>query len=87
MEFLGYRFGWNYRRTGDSAYIGNRPSQASVQSICRKISERKVRSDDRAASLPGGLEAFAVPSTATAPPATSPLVSRLPSSIEQPSAR
>ena len=22
MEFLGYRFGWNYRRTGDSAEIG-----------------------------------------------------------------
>ncbi len=40
MEFLGYRFGWNYRPHGGHAYIGNRPSKASVQSICRKISER-----------------------------------------------
>ena len=43
MEFLGYRFGWNYRRTGGRAYIGNRPSRASVQSICRKISEQTER--------------------------------------------
>ena len=40
MEFLGYQFGWNYRPHGGHAYIGNRPSKASVQSICRKISER-----------------------------------------------
>ncbi len=39
MEFLGYRIGRNYRPTGKGAYIGTRPSQASVQSICRKISE------------------------------------------------
>ena len=40
MAFLGYRFGWNYRRNGGDAYIGNRPSKASVQGICRKISEQ-----------------------------------------------
>ena len=39
MEFLGYRFGWNYRPSRGWAYIGNRPSKASVQSICRRISE------------------------------------------------
>ena len=39
MEFLGYRFGWNYRPSLGQAYIGNRPSKASVQSICRRISE------------------------------------------------
>ena len=39
MEFLGYRLGRNYRPTGQGAYIGSRPSKASVQSICRKISE------------------------------------------------
>ena len=39
MEFLGYRFGWNYRPSRGQAYIGNRPSKASVQSICRGISE------------------------------------------------
>ena len=39
MEFLGYRIGRNYRPTGKGAYLGTRPSQASVQSICRKISE------------------------------------------------
>ena len=39
MEFLGYRIGRNYRSKGKGAYIGTRPSQASVQSICRKISE------------------------------------------------
>ena len=66
MEFLGYRFGWNYRRTGDSSYVGNRPSQASVQSICRKNSEHKARSDDRAASLP---RRPAAPSDATRRPA------------------
>ena len=39
FEFLGYRFGRNYRRDTGRAYIGNRPSQASVQSLCRKVSE------------------------------------------------
>ena len=39
MEFLGYRIGRNYRPMGKGAYIGTRPSQASVGSICRKISE------------------------------------------------
>ena len=39
IEFLGYRSGWNYRPTDGSRYIGTRPSRASVQSICRKISE------------------------------------------------
>ncbi len=43
MAFLGYRFGWNYRRNGGDAYIGNRPSKASVQGICRKISEQTER--------------------------------------------
>jgi len=37
LEFLGYRIGRNYRPQG-GAYIGTRPSKASVQSICRKIS-------------------------------------------------
>lgn len=35
FEFLGYRIGWNYRRTNGSRYIGTRPSAASVQRICR----------------------------------------------------
>ena len=39
FEFLGYRIGRNYRPNGKGAYIGTRPSQASVQGICRKISE------------------------------------------------
>ena len=39
MEFPGYRLGRNYRPTGQGAYIGSRPSKASVRSICRKISE------------------------------------------------
>ena len=39
LEFLGYRIGRNYRLKGKGAYIGTRPSQASVQGICRKISE------------------------------------------------
>ena len=37
FEFLGYRIGRNYRLHGGGAYIGTRPAQASVQSICRKI--------------------------------------------------
>ena len=40
LEFLGYRIGWNYRPTDGSRYIGTRPSRASVQSICRRISEQ-----------------------------------------------
>ena len=43
FEFLGYRIGHNYRPTGGGAYIGTRPSKASVQSICRKISDRTAR--------------------------------------------
>ena len=39
IEFLGYRIGRNYRRDTGRAYIGTRPSQASVQRICRKVSE------------------------------------------------
>ncbi|WP_419906873.1 group II intron maturase-specific domain-containing protein [Hoeflea sp.] len=38
LEFLGYRIGRNYRPQGGGAYIGTKPSKASVQSICRKIS-------------------------------------------------
>ena len=38
FEFLGFRIGRNYRPRGRGAYIGTRPSKASVQSICRKIS-------------------------------------------------
>ena len=40
LEFLGYRIGRNYRLHGRGAYIGTRPAQASVQSICRKIREQ-----------------------------------------------
>ena len=40
IEFLGYRIGWNYRPTDGCRYIGTRPSRASVQNICRKISEQ-----------------------------------------------
>ena len=43
MEFLGYRFGWNYRPNGGAAYVGNRPSKASIQGICRRISEQTER--------------------------------------------
>ena len=39
IEFLGYRIGRNYRRDTGRAYIGTRPSQASVRSICRRISK------------------------------------------------
>ena len=39
FEFLGYRIGWNYRRTDGRRYIGTRPAPASVQSICHRISE------------------------------------------------
>ena len=43
FEFLGYRIGRNYRANGRGSYIGTRPSPASVQSICRKISELTAR--------------------------------------------
>ena len=43
LEFLGYRIGWNYRPTDGSRYIGTRPAKASVQSICRRISEHTGR--------------------------------------------
>ena len=43
LEFLGYRIGRNYRPQGRGTYIGTRPSQASVQSICRRISEQTVK--------------------------------------------
>ncbi len=39
IEFLGYRIGRNHRAKTGQAYIGTRPSRASVQSICRRISE------------------------------------------------
>ncbi len=39
LEFLGYRIGRNYRPTGEGTYTGTRPSKASVQSICRTISD------------------------------------------------
>ena len=45
IEFLGYRIGRNYRRNTGRAYIGTRPSVASVQSICRRISELTTRRD------------------------------------------
>ena len=43
LEFLGYRIGHTYRPNGKGAYIGTRPSKASVQSICRRISDMTVR--------------------------------------------
>ena len=39
IEFLGYRIGRNYRRDTGRAYIGTRPSAASVRSIRRRVSE------------------------------------------------
>ena len=39
MTFLGYRIGRNYRPATGAAYVGTRPSPASVQSICRQVSE------------------------------------------------
>ena len=38
FQFLGYRIGRNYSPRTGRAYIGTRPSAASVRSICRKIS-------------------------------------------------
>ena len=43
MTFLGYRIGRNYRRDTGRAYIGTRPSQSNVQSICRRVSELTTR--------------------------------------------
>ena len=45
MTFLGYRIGGNYRRDTGRAYIGTRPSPASVQSVCRRVSELTTRRD------------------------------------------
>ena len=39
IEFLGYRIGRNYSPRGKGAFLGPRPSKASVHSICRKVSE------------------------------------------------
>ena len=43
LDFLGYRIGRNYRRDTGRAYIGTRPSPASVQSLCRRVSELTAR--------------------------------------------
>lgn len=43
FEFLGFRIGRNYRALGKGAYIGTRPSTASVRSIRREISELTTR--------------------------------------------
>ena len=43
FEFLGYRIGWNWRRTNGSRYVGTRPSKANVQDICHRISEMTDR--------------------------------------------
>ena len=43
LEFLGYRIGWNYRTQDGGRYIGTRPSKASIQGICRRISEETER--------------------------------------------
>ena len=43
LTFLGYRIGRNYRRDTGAAYIGTRPSPASAQSICRRLSELTTR--------------------------------------------
>ena len=39
FDFLGYRVGRIHRPTGKGSYTGIRPTKASVQSICRKVSE------------------------------------------------
>ena len=39
IEFLGYRIGRNYSPRGKGAFLGPRPSKASVRSICRKVSD------------------------------------------------
>ena len=43
FDFLGYRVGRNYRRDTGRAYIGTRPTQASVRSLCRRVSELTAR--------------------------------------------
>ena len=43
IEFLGYRIGRNHRPNGSGTYIGTRPGKASVQGICRKVSEQTAR--------------------------------------------
>ena len=45
IEFLGYRIGRNYRQDTGRAYIGTRPSAASVRSIRRRVSELTTRRD------------------------------------------
>ena len=52
MTFLGYRIGRNHRPVTGAAYIGTRPSRASVQSICRRVSELTTPRDVR---LPPGV--------------------------------
>ena len=47
LTFLGYRIGRNHRPDTGRAYIGTRPSRASVQSICRRVSELTTRRDVR----------------------------------------
>ncbi len=47
IEFLGYRIGRNFRTKGRGAYIGTRPSAASVQSICRSVSEQTAKRHGR----------------------------------------
>ena len=52
MTFLGYRIGRNHRPVTGAAYIGTPPpGRASVQSICRRVSELTTRRDVR---LPPG---------------------------------
>ncbi len=43
FEFLGYRIGRIYRPTGKGSYIGTRPGKASVQSICRRVSDMTAK--------------------------------------------
>ena len=43
FEFLGYRIGRNYRPHGKGSYIGTQPSKASVQGICRKVSDMTAK--------------------------------------------
>ena len=43
LEFLGYRIGRNHRTEGRGPYIGTRPGKASVQGICRRVSEQTAK--------------------------------------------
>ena len=52
IEFLGYRIGRTYRRDTGRAYVGTRPSAASVRSICRRVSALTTRRNGR---LPPGV--------------------------------